>query len=555
MQNRASLGPRRIGLSVLVAAVCLVSPPRQFAQQAPKAARVEGLVRDSAGKAVARVSVRLQDEHSDSVETATNPNGTFAFSGLHAGTYAVTLQKPGFRDTVDSIKLATAEIKHCAFVLQPGDASSDASSAAIALDDRPSFIVAGVTDTAGSGGHGSETRMRTGEVLARETLGLESTGSKTGSVAGTGEAGLETPASESSLRAALLKTPRSFDANHRLGEFYFRAARYGEAIAPLKTAYQVNPNDYSNADTLALALNAFGEFTEAREQVKRMLESEKGVAAPDEANLHRLLGDLDEKLADPLGAEREYQRAAGLDSSEQNYFAWGAELLLHRAAAPAIDVFGRGVRLHPDSARMLSGMGAALYTSGSAEEAALRLCEASDLDPVNSAPYLFLGKILESASAPLPCAEEKLGRFVKDQPENALANYYYALALWKRDRGALTSETAQRAEALLQKAVAIDPRFDSAYLQLGNLYAERADLSSALAAYQKAVAANPTSSQAHYRLGFAFKRLGEEAKSKREFEQYKELERRETDEIERQRREIRQFLFVLQDAPAAPSKQ
>ena len=49
------------------------------------------------------------------------------------------------------------------------------------------------------------------------------------------------------------------------------------------------------------------------------------------ADAHRLAGELDEKLGDPLAAVQEYERAARLDPSEQNYFAWGSELLLHRA--------------------------------------------------------------------------------------------------------------------------------------------------------------------------------------------------------------------------------
>jgi Flp pilus assembly protein TadD len=284
-----------------------------------------------------------------------------------------------------------------------------------------------------------------------------------------------------------------------------------------------------------------------------MLASGKA-AAPDEARFRHLLGDLDEKLDDPLAAEHEYERAAELDSSEQSYFAWGAELLLHRAFAPAIDVFGRGVRLHPDSARMLAGLGAALYTSGSAEEAARRLCQASDLEPANPNPYLFLGKMQEAVSTPLPCIEGKLERFAKDQPSNALANYYYALALWKRERGAQTSDSARRTEALLQRAAAIDPQFDSAYLQLGDLYFASADWTAALATYEKAVATNPASSQNHYRLGLTYRRMGEEAKARYEFEQYRELEKKEADQVERQRRELRQFLFVFKDSPEAPSK-
>ena len=95
---------------------------------------------------------------------------------------------------------------------------------------------------------------------------------------------------------------------------------------------------------------------------------------------------------------REYEKAARMDPSEQNYFEWGTELLLHKAAEPAVEVFARGSSAHPNSARLLTGLGAALYSNGSWDEAARRLCEASDLQPADSAPYLFLGKIEKTTS-------------------------------------------------------------------------------------------------------------------------------------------------------------
>jgi len=435
------------------------------------------------------------------------------------------------------------------------NASSRNASSAIELDDRPNFIVAGITDSSGAGGHGAETRMRTGEVLAKETLNLESGESKGVPRTAAGSAGHEGHRPESALRAALQQSPRSFAANHELGEFYLHSEKCREAIPLLQTAYQVNPGDHANAFDLALAFKACGEFAQAREQVNQMLASEKELHKPDEADLRRGLGDLDEKLEDPLAAVREYERAAGLDASEQNYFAWGAELLLHRAVAPALEVFGRGVRLHPDSARMLAGLGAALYTSGSVEEAAERLCAASDLSHSNSpsdspsdfAPYLFLGEMQEATSTPLPSIEQKLARFAQNHPENALANYYYALALWKRDRGSENPDALRQVETLLLKSLAIDPKLDLAYLQLGNLYFARGAFQEAVAAYQKAVVANPAGSEAHYRLGLTYKRIGEGAKAQREFEEYKQLDKMETAAIERQRRELRQFIFVLKD--------
>jgi tetratricopeptide (TPR) repeat protein len=102
-------------------------------------------------------------------------------------------------------------------------------------------------------------------------------------------------------------------------------------------------------------------------------------------------------------------------------------------------------------------------------------------------------------------------------------------------------------EALLQKAAATDPHFDLANLQLGNIYFAQGALPEALSAYQTAVATNPSNSDAHYRLGLSYKRLGQETNAEREFREYKRLDETETARIDRQRREVRQFLFVLKD--------
>ena len=547
-------------LVVMFSALFSAIPQPAFAQLAAQQqeARVKGLVRDSKGKPVAGASVLLQGKsQSNLARTKTDADGMFAFVAVHAGTYAVKVEKAGFIDaSEDSIQLALAETKQCEFVLRtPAEASRSSTEGGtpktgIELDDRPNFAVAGITDSTGSGGHGSETRMRTGEGLARETLNLESGPRDIPAVAPKTEAiDPEMRTSEEGLRAAVQQSPQNFEANHRLGAFYLHSQRYRESIPPLAAAYQLNPQDLQNLFDLALAYKASGEASRARERVDQMLLMKKDLSRQEEASLRRLLGDLDETLGDPLSSVKEDERAATLDGSEQNYFAWGAELLLHRAAVPAAEVFSAGVHAHPGSARMLAGLGVALYTSGAADEAARQLCDASDLEPANPVPYLFLGKMQESTSTPLPCAEQKLGRFLRNQPEDPLANYYYGQVLWKGSRGALNSGALQQSETLLEKAIALDPKLDVAYLALGNLYFARGEFQRAVSTYQKAIAANPAGDEAHYRLGLAYKKNGDEAKAQHEFEEYKELDKIEAAAIERQRRELRQFVFVLKDQP------
>jgi tetratricopeptide (TPR) repeat protein len=333
------------------------------------------------------------------------------------------------------------------------------------------------------------------------------------------------------------------DATSRTGEALAKETLALKSGDPGKASSRTANGRYNQA----LAYQAKGDFAQAREQVRKLL------AAADDAEGHRLLGDLDERLDDPLEAVREYEQAVRMDPSEQNYFEWGSELLLHRAAKPAAEVFTKGSGAHPQSARMLAGLGAALYSVGSYDEAARRLCDASDLQPADPAAYLFLGKIEKATSLPLPCSEEKLARFVMNQPENALANYYYAISLWKRNKGSEDPKSSQQVKVLLEKAVSIDPKLDEAYVQLGVLYAAQNDFEQAIRACKKAIEANPRLGEAHYRLGLTYQRVREKAKAQQEFQAYEQIQKTEAAAVERQRRELRQFLIILKDQPTASS--
>ena len=141
--------------------------------------------------------------------------------------------------------------------------------------------------------------------------------------------------------------------------------------------------------------------------------------------------------------------------------------LLHRPVA----VFKKGSLVHPNSARLLVGLGAAQFSAGSYEEASRELCHASDLRPEDSTPYLFLGKMDVTSPTSFPCISGKLSRFLKNQPTNALANYYFAMSQVKKEREAKNSADLHEAQTLLEKAVMLDPKLGEAYLQLGILYA------------------------------------------------------------------------------------
>jgi tetratricopeptide (TPR) repeat protein len=270
------------------------------------------------------------------------------------------------------------------------------------------------------------------------------------------------------------------------------------------------------------------------------------------ADAHVRLAEAAENEGRPLDAVREYQQAVKLQPSEANLFAWGADLLLHRAFEPAIEVFTKGHRLYPSSVRMLLGLSVATYDQGAMEQGKELLLEACDLNPADPAPYLFLGKLQEAEKIEPPGWAEKFARFVRLHPENALAHYYYAVALGKQEPG---GGNAAMVESELKRAIEIDPQLGSAYVELGILYSQRKDYSEAISAFQKAIAITPLPAEAHYRLGQVYSHVAEAEKASKEIELFKQISEQKKNEAERERHKIQQFVYTLrsQNPPEPPS--
>lgn len=285
---------------------------------------------------------------------------------------------------------------------------------------------------------------------------------------------------------------------------------------------------------------------------------------PENAEAHRLLGNVQEKLDNPLEAVREYQRAAEIDPSEPNLFSWGAELLAHRALEPATEVLEKGNHSYPQSKRMIIALGVAWYSRGFYDRAAQALVSACDLDSGNPTPYLFLGEMQAAQVGPLPGSTERLARFAQLQPGNALANYYYAVSLLKQLKGHEisgvpnpdSSRDQQIIESLLKKVVRLDPQLGMAHLQLGIFYSNQGDSPAAMREFREAirVALNDreTLADAHYRLAQAYVRSGDRTKAEEEFRLHRDVAKQNADVTARERQKLQQFVMSLRDKSSSP---
>jgi tetratricopeptide (TPR) repeat protein len=189
---------------------------------------------------------------------------------------------------------------------------------------------------------------------------------------------------------------------------------------------------------------------------------------------------------------------------------------------------------------MLLGLATARYAAGSYEQAAPCFFKAADLDPNNPSPYLFLGKLQSREITQSAGYEERLARFARLQPDNALANYYYAVSIWNR-----RSDASGKARALLEKAIALDPHLGLAYLQLGIVDEAERKYADAVRAYRKAIAAAPEIAEAHYRLSETYRLTGDKLKAGKELAAYRGLSEQSAEKVERERRETQQFVIAL----------
>jgi tetratricopeptide (TPR) repeat protein len=451
-------------------------------------------------------------------------------------TRAVTLYRP-----LPAVFLFTACLAGSLSMAQQPSPQAAAPSKEIEFSDKPDFTVAGVTDWTAVGGHGSDATLRTSESLAKETLRLKAP--TAGQDASGHPATSDADGTEARLRAALAAAPKDYAAIRAMGEYYLRAAKFQQAVPLLESALSIHKAVQDEYD-LALACQGIGDLAQARQHVQHAMTQK------DSADIQRLAGEIDEERGDSLAAVQELRRATEMQASEENYFAWGSELLLHRAVWQAAEVFRDGVKLHPDSARLRTAWGTALFSGALYDQAALQFCAASDLKPSDAETYLVLGKIELASPTALPCVEERLARFLKLHPESARANFFYAMVLLKSDR----QNNLQRAEGLLRTAVKLDPHDSEAYLQLGILSFAQKKYPEAIGLYNKAVEADPQQGEAHYRLALAYDRIGDADRARQEFRAHDAIEKAQADAVEAQRRQIKQFLVVPQGQPVSSAK-
>jgi tetratricopeptide (TPR) repeat protein len=347
------------------------------------------------------------------------------------------------------------------------------------------------------------------------------------------------------FRKALALAPHDYTTNHNLGEFYIKFGKIAEARPLLESAQRIDPSSYDNGYDLAMADLVSGQLAEARQLVQSLLKKR------NTGELHNLLGQIEEKDGKFVAAANEFEAAAHADPSEDNLFDWGSELLLHRTYEPAIEVFRAAAQRYPASPRVMIGLGMALYARGLYEDAVKALLTAADLDPSEPRCYLFLSRAYDSSPSQADEVIQRFQRYAQLKPDSALAQYYYAMSLWKGKRSAGSGLDLQEVESLLRKSIALNDALPESHMQLGNLYADQHQYEKSIPEYVRALELNPNLPDAHYRLGTDYVHLGQKDRAQTEFAVYQKLRAQHMAEVDKERAEVQQFVYSLKAAPSS----
>ncbi len=355
----------------------------------------------------------------------------------------------------------------------------------------------------------------------------------------------------SNLGAAYLKVKRVHDAVHELeaaakldpsngitqstlGEALMLGQQASEAAKAFEKASSARPDDAGLRYNWALALFDSGAFLQAENALKPV------PAGVDSDQLESLRGDIEEKLGHYKEAVQHYQSAAQMNPTDGNIYALTAEFLRHWTWDEAIQIARFGAQKYPSSTHFRVAEGVALYGSAHYPAAASVFAKLLADDPENAMYADVLGRSCSLVPDGVNDDCNRLEEFAREHPENAEASTYAAIALLHRPEA---QQDTTKVQHLLEQALAADPKFAEAYLQMGVLEQMRLDWSGSVAVLEKAVALRPADPEAHYRLSRAYSHLGRREDAKHEIALQQQYSQQEKDRLNGRMQEVVTFLL------------
>jgi tetratricopeptide (TPR) repeat protein len=482
-----------------------------------------GFVRDEQGALIPGAQIAVKSETSQTTFTTTSDaQGAYHLASLPADNYRMQTAHNGFVTSQSAvISLAAGAQVAMSVTLSRAPAA------------RPQFQAAGVRGLIDPGGYSASSNAAAASGLIKGIADIKRTGNDA-----TTPAEMSTPCVlEPALKRDVEQKPESAQASLKLGEFYLAHGQEAKALPILEHARSLDGTDQETVEQLADAYLRAGRFDAARQ----LLTSPKVQEKPA---MYRLVARADEGTGRFTEASHAYQLAADQDPTEENLFGAGYELILAGLPQDAERAFAAGVKRSPRSIELLIGLGSAQFLEGRTAESIQTLLRAVDLDPADPRPYPFLSGAASTAHDDAERVHAAFERFLSVAPDNPRASYYLALDMLD-EPAADQATNRSRIEALLKRAILLDPVLPDAHFQLSLLYERKKDYPAAAQELEKELSISPNLKEAHYRLAIAYRQTGRMDLSAKEMQRFREAQERSPAQKSGMGVDIDQFISVL----------
>lgn len=299
---------------------------------------------------------------------------------------------------------------------------------------------------------------------------------------------------------------------HALALFYSETGDLRHA-AELETKFAGSPK----ADGDAFA-RAAGLYLSAGDPQAAIPLAQKAVSQNSSPEKEDLLGRALTAAGQAEEGEKHLRRAwEEAETNEGIAFDYTQALLQHQDFNGAATVVESALAAHPQNPQLMLALGVIRYGQRRFDEAIVAFLKVIKLNPEIEQPYLFIGRMLEQAGEHLPEITQGYESWAAREPGNAKAQLLLAKALLAQDH------RSERAQALLQKSIALDDKDWESYYQLGTLLADKRDWQAAAGKLNRSIELNPKEPLPHYHLARVYDRLGQPERAAAERELHQKL--------------------------------
>ncbi len=303
-----------------------------------------------------------------------------------------------------------------------------------------------------------------------------------------------------------------------LGVIFARHRRVQTASALIRSSSQLIPDIGDRILTLAMEHYKQGEF----QLVVDLLTMLDEKTVEKSAVWYALLGNTLHRLDRIEEAARHLQSAVRLHpTNEEFYLDLGEIFGTNNAYKAAIALFESGIKALPNSKRLRFALALSHQLDGDQEKSSDILKQLIQYDPLFVPAYKLLADNYDYAGnwERLLRTAQHIRRLDK---ENYWSWHFEAKAQFQMARRLPESDFG-KADFALRKAISLRPQEPENYFLLGKIRSEQGRHHEAIEALARAAQIDPEHAPSHYLLGQAYKRVGDEALSQKEFATHKRL--------------------------------